>query len=61
MIKKVTVRSLMSLIKEKRNKRVPVVVSSDSSGSGGDETVEQIKRKRVAEIGDETPETTVLH
>lgn len=44
------------IAKRKRKKRVPVVVSSDSSGSSDDETLEQIKRKRVAEIGDETPE-----
>ena len=35
---------------------VLVVVSSDSSESGDVETGEQIKWKRVAEIGDETPE-----
>ena len=32
------------------------IVSSDSSGSDDDEIVEQIKRERVAGIGDETPE-----
>ena len=48
------------IAKRKRNKRVRVIVSSDSSGSDDDEIVEQIKRKRVAGIGDETPELFAL-
>ena len=44
------------IAKRKQNKRVRVILSSDISGSDDNEIVEQKKRKRVAEFGDETPE-----